>query len=667
MPNEPVSLISTNDLRLQALADYRILDTEPERDFDDIVRLAASICHTPVALVSLVQVDRQWFKARVGFEACETPINQSVCRNALNQKHLLVIPDLTLDERTWDNTLVTEKPFIRFYAGAPLITPEGVVIGTLCVIDTVPRPDGLSPEQAVALEALGRQVIAQLELRKAVARSDIQSISHKAALDRSRFAEEAGGIGTFELDVASGMMAVSPQYCRLFGIPVVEFYHASVSEGLVVAEDAEVRSTEKTRGDGSADADVEYRVRRADDGEVRWLARRARFHRDETGHPITMFGTVHDVTDRHQRQFQQGTLLRLGDALRDAGSTKEVATLAANALGDVLKVDRAGYGRVEHNLKNLVVEADWSRNDLPSISGSHPIDGLAVTIEKLSAGETLAIANIPTAHWVGDDLPRYQAASTVAMIDIPLLDHGILVGIVFAHHSASRTWRRDEVDFAHGVADLAHAAMARLEAEANQQLLNRELGHRMKNQLALVQAIVGQTLRSAPDLASAADVLSARIQVLASAHDMLIAGSSGSTTVAEIVAKATSLHDNRLKSRFSIEGANVPIASRPALSLALVLHELSTNAAKYGALSDATGIVNIRWHIDRNEDEPMFFFSWSEHGGPTVVEPKRRGTGSRLIRAGLSGTAISRVSVDFAQEGLHCELVADLHSLQTER
>ncbi|RYE60652.1 MAG: PAS domain S-box protein, partial [Hyphomicrobiales bacterium] len=400
MPNEPDALVATDDLRLQALADYRILDTDPERDFDDIVRLASTICHTPVALISFVEIDRQWFKARIGFEACQTPINQSVCRHALGQTELLIIPDLTLDVRTRDNTLVTEDPLIRFYAGAPLVTPDGVVIGTLCVIDTVPRPDGLTPEQAVALEALGRQVIAQLELRKAVARSDVQSVAHKADLDRARFAEEAGGIGTFELDVASGMMAVSPQYCRLFGIPVTDFYHASVSERLIVAEDAEVHSTDRTRRDGSADADVEYRVRRADDGEVRWLARRARFHRDETGRPITMFGTVHDVTDRHQRQFQQESLLRLGDALRDAGSTREVATLAGHALGEVLKVDRAGYGRIEHAFKHLIVEADWSGNGLASIVGTHSLHGLSVTLERLSAGETLTLANIPAAHWL---------------------------------------------------------------------------------------------------------------------------------------------------------------------------------------------------------------------------------------------------------------------------
>ena len=653
--------------RLKALADYRILDTEAERSFDEIARLASIVCQTPVSLVSFVETDRQWFKARVGFEACQTPISQSVCRHALHQTDLLIIPDLTRDPRTWDNTLVTEHPAIRFYAGAPLVTPEGVVVGTLCVIDTEPRPHGLTVDQAMALETLGRQVVAQLELRKALSHSAEQAGVHKSISDRSRFAEEAGGIGTFELDVATGMMVVSPQYCRLFGLPMGETLHASASERLVLPEDAEMRSSDVTRQNASADADVEYRVRRADDGEVRWLARRARFHRDETGQPIRMYGTVHDVTDRHRRQFQQERLLRLGDDLREAGRTRDVAALAGKALGEVLRVDRSGYARIDHASGRLVVEADWASDGLPSIVGAHSLAPLQVTLEKLATGDTLALANIPATHWLGSDLAQYEAAKTVAMIDIPLLDHGQLVGIVFAHQSVGRTWRRDEVDFAHSVADLTHAAMARIDAEANQRVLNMELGHRMKNQLALVQAIVGQTLRSASDLKSAGDVLSARIQVLATAHDMVIAGTTGRTTVSEIVRNVVLLHDNQLETRFVVEGPNIQIASRPALSLALILHELSTNAAKYGALSAESGNVKIKWEINRNEGEPLFVFSWSEHGGPPVSQPERKGSGSRLIRAGLSGTAISRVSVDFEQDGLRCEIVADLHSLQTER
>ena len=158
--------------RLDALADYRILDTPPEPEFDDIVKIAQRVCDTPVALVSLVAEDRQWFKARIGFGPCETPIGQSVCAHAMEVDELLVITDLTQDPRTKDNTLVTEAPFIRFYAGAVLRTPDGIPIGSLCVIDGVPRPAGLTPVQAETLTALARQVMVVTALRKAMADRD---------------------------------------------------------------------------------------------------------------------------------------------------------------------------------------------------------------------------------------------------------------------------------------------------------------------------------------------------------------------------------------------------------------------------------------------------------------------------------------------------------------
>ncbi|MET0375727.1 MAG: GAF domain-containing protein [Rhizorhabdus sp.] len=156
--------------RLSALSGYMVLDTPPEPNFDDIVQLAAQLCDAPISLVSLVETDRQWFKARVGMEAQETPIDQSVCKLGLGKTDMLVIPDLSADPRTAGNTLVSEDPHIRFYAGAPLIAPHGEVIGMLCVIDHEPRPEGLTPDQQAVLATLARQVIAQLELRYAMIR-----------------------------------------------------------------------------------------------------------------------------------------------------------------------------------------------------------------------------------------------------------------------------------------------------------------------------------------------------------------------------------------------------------------------------------------------------------------------------------------------------------------
>lgn len=151
-------------LRLESLRRYRILDTEPERAFDDLTYLAAHICGVPIALVSLVDADRQWFKSKVGVDVDETPREIAFCAHAIQQSETFVVPDATTDARFRSNPLVTSDPYVRFYAGVPVMSREGEALGTLCVIDRVPRE--LSKEQRLALAALTRQVQAQMELRR---------------------------------------------------------------------------------------------------------------------------------------------------------------------------------------------------------------------------------------------------------------------------------------------------------------------------------------------------------------------------------------------------------------------------------------------------------------------------------------------------------------------
>jgi PAS domain S-box-containing protein len=241
--------------RLAALRRYAILDTPPEQEFDDLSRLAAMVCGTPIALVSLIDENRQWFKSRIGVEVQQIPRDVAFSAHAVLEPSVLVVRDATLDERFRDNPLVTGDSKVRFYAGSPLLTPEGYPLGTLCVYDRVPRD--LAPDQLEALKALSRLVVAQLELRRGI--SDLSG----AIRERRRAEEELDQLFMLSLDmfVIAGFdgyfKRLNPAWEKTLGIPMaellstpyVDFVHpddrdATLREGQRLLEGLQITSFE---------------------------------------------------------------------------------------------------------------------------------------------------------------------------------------------------------------------------------------------------------------------------------------------------------------------------------------------------------------------------------------------------------------------------------------
>ena len=652
--------------RLEALRELDILDTAPEPAFDDIVAIASTVCKTPVALVSLVTDDRQWFKARVGFEPCETPLSQSVCAHAVASGEMLIIPDLTKDDRTALNTLVTEGPEIRFYAGAPLVLSDGVIVGTLCVIDTVPRPEGLMCDQISVLQALARQVVAHLEVYRVANRKDELVRRQKQINEMVRSsvrtalaAQEAGRIGTFELDVATGNMRVSSEFCRIFDVPVIAYYHARQFEEMLHPSDQGKQSSDDGRKTGKSVTETEYRIVTQSRG-VRWISRHATFERDKTGEPIKLIGTVQDVTAHKRGTERIKALLDLGDQLRDMRSVEEIAFAAAELMARALDATRAGFGVVNPVEETVVMQPEWRAPGVSSVAGKHHFRNYGSYIDDLKIGKSVVIRDVTTDPRTAVSAQALLDLGIRQLVNVPIFDHGKFSLVVFVHHDHTFEWTNDDLSFVRSFGDRIQSGIARLHAESEQHLLNSEIGHRLKNAFAMVQALAKQTLRPVTQREPVLN-FERRLQALSSAHDILLVNNWTSADVRTIVARVSDTLG--FSERMDVEGEDISFGSKGALSLSLLVHELATNAIKHGSLSTSAGRVKLSWRTEADgPDGSILRVIWQETGGPSVAVPQTKGFGSRLISMGLLGTG--GVTVRYVEEGLEVEMTAPLSQLQ---
>ena len=311
-----MDLIATEATRLEALRLHEVLDTPAERGFDDLARLAAEVCGTPIALVSLVDADRQWFKARVGLGAAETPRRDSFCSHAIRGDGLFVVPDARADDRFATNSLVLGDPRIRFYAGMPLRTEAGHALGTLCVIDREPRE--LTAAQRRSLEALGRLAAGQLDLRRQAADLARSEQNLRDSEDRLALAADGMAGGIWDWDVLTGQMNCSPRCLELLtgGRPLGSTFE--VWAGLIHPDDRD-KALDSIAGHLERDEphDVEFRLR-TDASGYRWFRSRGKARRDEAGRATRMVGSLADVTERHHAEQELRLLKAAIDNANDA-------------------------------------------------------------------------------------------------------------------------------------------------------------------------------------------------------------------------------------------------------------------------------------------------------------------------------------------------------------
>jgi len=343
--------------RLAVLRQYAVLDTPAERAFDDLTRLAAHICQTPIALVTLVDESRQWFKSKVGLEAAETPRNHGFCAHTiLNTHEALEVHDAWLDPRFADDPLVTSAPHIRFYAGVPLVTPEGHALGSLCVIDR--QPQTLTAAQLAALHTLGRQVVMQLELRRHAGELARAAAEHQrtAALLQKQFDElsaskrdadrllelgeksrhallsvlEDGKLAGENLRASeerfrelaenihevfwitnaqlSEMIYVSPAYEKIWGRTCESLYAAAgMLKDAIHPEDQERVSRSFAANALNGTYDEEYRITQPG-GEMRWIHDRGFPLKNRNGIVYRVVGVAQDITEQ-KKSFEALRLL----------------------------------------------------------------------------------------------------------------------------------------------------------------------------------------------------------------------------------------------------------------------------------------------------------------------------------------------------------------------
>ncbi len=297
--------LAAEQRRLASLRRYGVLDTGPEPAMDDLTALATHICAAPIALISLVDEGRLWFKSKIGLAATALPRSLSFCERAMAQAELFIVPDATRDDRFTELPLVREEPRVRFYAGAPLITPEGDILGTLCVMDRVPRE--LGPEQSAALLRLSRQVMLQLEFRR-------QASELRETEERMRLVTDTASVGLVMVNGHQRYVYANEAYARMFHLPGADIVGQRVAEVLPDLYEAQIRPRLERALRGER---ISFEMRRpGSGGEKHFLVKYEPTQSGGSGWLVVV--VITDVTELHRAELISLRLAAIVESSGDA-------------------------------------------------------------------------------------------------------------------------------------------------------------------------------------------------------------------------------------------------------------------------------------------------------------------------------------------------------------
>lgn len=454
--------------------------------------------------------------------------------------------------------------------------------------------------------------------------------------EQLRLAVDATATGIFDYDLVADDLVWDARTKSFFGLGPDAHVDLAVYLVRVHPADRDL-ATEAVKAAldpaGSGTYDVSYRTVAPEDGTERWVSAKGQTL-FENGRAIRLIGTARDITADKRAE----------EAVREAEERYRLAARATNdAIWDWdLATNHVLWNEALHTAHGHASDAveptgDWW------IAHIHPDD--RTRVDRSIHG----VIDGTGTGWM-DEYRFRRADGTYADI----LDRGNVI--------------RDRDGKAVRMIGAMFDISERKRAEEHQRLLTGELQHRVKNTLAMVQAIAAQTFRNVDGAEVAHEAFSARLISLGRAHDILTQANWTEAPIAEVVEGALSVHRGSAASRIRASGPDVPLSAKAALALALSLHELATNAAKYGALSAEGGSVDLRWHVVHEGGAPRFSLTWIEQGGPPILaQPTRRGFGSRLIERSFASEVGGEVRLTYAPTGLTCRLEAPLAAMQEAR